>query len=651
MVNAPVHPSLAAAPARILIVEDEGIISSHIASLLARSGFQVAGIAESSEEALAKMGELNPDLVLMDIHIKGKKDGIETVAALREHWDIPVIYVTAHMDGDTIGRAKITGASGFLTKPIHGSLLAVTIEMAIHKHRAERGEKQQRAWMATVLGTLADAVAVVDGEGKVQFLNGLAEELTGWTNEMAGDVDLALVLPLATAGLPVTAAELSPPVQVQRDLPQGLTATGRSGKRFPVEGEIAVSMLGGRVMGTVITFRDATARVARQNQLRQESKMQAVGHLAAGIAHDFNNLLFVILGYTEELLGIPGSSPRTVKALTEIRKAGESANAITRQLLKFSRPEPVHRQDLELNRIILDSEGIFRRLCGPGVNLSFSLAVQLGTVRADPGQLQQILMNLLVNARDAMPAGGQVTVETARMTIPHAPALPGVAADFIGLTVRDTGSGMSAETAEHLFEPFFTTKASGEGTGLGLSIVHSIVTDLGGTIQVESEPGHGAVFTVFLPQTATVTGGQASAAPVAGNRAEVPATVLLVEDQEGVRQMLRNVLEASGCKVLEAVNGEDAIRLASEHAGVIDVLVTDVVMPKAGGFEVARALATQRVDMKVIFISGYAQKLLDGRETIPAGAVFLPKPFVMKELLKKISDLQGGKREGIGRTD
>lgn len=633
----------ASAAARILIVEDEGIIAGHIASLLSKTGFEVAGIVESSEEALAKIPELNPALVLMDIRIKGSMDGIETTAKLREDLDVPVVYLTAHTDQQTIDRAKITGAFGFLTKPIHHTSLATTIEMAIHKHRADRAVRHQRAWMSTVLGTMADAMAVIDRDGQVQFLNGPAEELTGWVNEEARNRGIATVLPLRQSETGLAANQVlfmpSSP-QPPSHLPPNLVASKRSGKRFPIEGEIAPSIDNGRVVGAVITFRDATSRQARESEIRQEHKMQAVGRLAAGIAHDFNNLLFVILGYTDEMLRKSAFSEPDLQALLEIRKAGENATNITQRLLKFSRREPLEKQDINLNEVIRDMEELFGWLGGASIRWKFLLDKGLGVVRADTGQLKQVLMNMVGNARDAMPGGGNVIIETANVDMLRADSPVNHRESFVALSVTDTGTGMSAETVEHLFEPFFTTKEPGSGTGLGLSIIHSIITDLGGTIHVDSEPGKGATFTVFFPRAGAATELPAVDAPVSREVSE-PATVLLVEDQESVRRLLREYLVNSGCSVLEATNGEEAIRIADEHVGVIHLLITDVMMPRASGFAVARALAEHRAGMKVMFISGYAEELENGLENLPAGACFLPKPFARIDLLKNVNDLLG----------
>jgi PAS domain S-box-containing protein len=489
--------------ARILIVEDEGIIAGHIASRLLKTGYSVAGIAESSDEAIATVREVSPDLILMDIRIKGSLDGIQTAAKVREDSDIPIIYLTAHTDQSTVDRAKMTEAFGFLTKPVHQTSLATSIEMAIHKHRADRAARTQRAFMETVLGAMADAMVVIDANRRIQYMNGPAEVLTGWKNDEARDREITRVLPLRELATELDASHLLFPPdapQAPARVPRGLVASKRSGQRFPVEGEFAPCVSNGRVVGAVLTFRDATVRQNEENEIRHQYKMQAVGRLAAGIAHDFSNLLRTILRYTGEILGrSQGFSHTEIHALDEIRKAGDQAAGLTQQLLKFSCQEPVLKLDISLNDVIRDTEEIIRRLGGPLVRWHFLFEENLKPVRADRDQLRQVVVNLAANARDAMPGGGRITVETANVDAPQGASPAVIWKAFVALSVTDTGEGMSPDMAEHLFEPFFTTRQPGSGTGLGLSIVHSIVTDLGGTIHVDSEKGRGAAFTVYLP--------------------------------------------------------------------------------------------------------------------------------------------------------
>jgi PAS domain S-box-containing protein len=359
--------------------------------------------------------------------------------------------------------------------------------MALTKHRSDRAVRQQRAWIETVLDSMGDAVAVVDNAWKVQFLNRTAEELTGCTNAEAKDCNISIVLPLLDFEA-VFRADAIP-----EQLPDGTQAGTRSGRLIPVEGEIAASLDRGKVVGRILTFRDVTHRLRQERDKRQEEKMRAVGRLTAGIAHDFNNLLFVILGYADQLLGASAPGTDTAEALAQIKKAAETAVGITRQLVQYGRPEPIELVEIALNELILETEELWRRLAGGSVSWEAKLDPAVRNIRGDPGQIKQVLMNLIANARDAMPGGGVITIETANL-----------AGRVVSLTVRDTGTGMSEETAEHLFEPYFTTKEAGKGTGLGLSIVYRIVSDLGGSIGVTSEPGKGSAFTIHFKQQTRV---------------------------------------------------------------------------------------------------------------------------------------------------
>jgi PAS domain S-box-containing protein len=632
-----------------MVVEDEGIVAAHIASQLSTAGYEVAGIAQSSEEVLALVAEKQPDLILMDIRIKGPLDGIATTGILRDRYDIPVIFLTAHTDRETVDRAKTAGALNFLTKPVQPGSLKIAIEMAIHKHAADREIRQQRAWLATVLDTMADAMIVIDREAKVQFMNAPAVSLTGWDIQIARNRPVGEILPLEETVSGRDAGDALLPgsnPQPPRSIPPGLSTRKRSGKKFPVDGEIALSLDREQVLGAVITFRDETARQAMETERRQEYKMQAVGRLAAGVAHDFNNLLFVILGYVENIQNSAHLDEREAKSLEEIRKAGETAAMITKQLLQFSRSTRVEKQDVDLNALIRDSENLCRRLGRPDIRWLFNYGHDLGFVYADPGQLKQVLLNLVTNARDAMPEGGTITIETANAHKRGAVSPSQGKDDFVALRVTDTGIGMKPETAERLFEPFFTTKELGQGTGLGLSIVHSIVTDSGGSIQVESAPGQGSTFTVCIPRAGADPGARLA------EESESPeaATVLLVEDNPAVRSLLCKFLEPTGYRILEAVDGGDAIRIGNEYEGPIDLLISDIMMPRANGFEVAQALSERR-RIAAIFISGHAEAVLKQMKGIPAGARFLPKPFLREDLLKNVGELlKQRKRTGKMQT-
>ena len=384
-----------------------------------------------------------------------------------------------------------------------------------------------------------------------------------------------------------------------------------------------------------------------QSQVRLQSvqKMEAIGRLAGGIAHDFNNLVQAIGGYTEILLKrLPRSDGLHYYAL-EIRRAGDRAAALTRQLLAFSKQQVLKPRVLDLNGVVANVEHLLRRLIGEHIELRTSLAPGLGAVRADAAQLDQVLVNLAVNSRDAMPAGGTLTIETGDATLPRADQHERFAirpGPYVMLAVTDTGCGMDEETRARAFEPFFTTKPAGQGTGLGLSTVYGIVKQSDGYIWVDSEPGAGTCVRICLPRVEEPVQGvepRHGFAPVATPGGS--ETLLLVEDEAGVREVIVEWLSNHGYRVLTAQNGADALALAGAHVGPIHLMIADVVMPQMGGPELASRLLPFRPEMKVIYVSGYADEAIGDPGKLAAGAAFLQKPFSLDVLLRRVREILG----------
>jgi CheY-like chemotaxis protein len=367
--------------------------------------------------------------------------------------------------------------------------------------------------------------------------------------------------------------------------------------------------------------------------------MEAIGRLAGGIAHDFNNLLTVIQGRGEELLERLQPGTASYQDASLVLRTAERAAALTKQLLAFSRKQVLAPKVFDLNVVVSGMMTMLQRLIGEDIELVLRLTPDLSGVKADPGQIEQVILNLVVNARDAMPRGGTLTIETSELTLAEAQArVAGTTTPCVGLVVRDTGHGMDAATRSRIFEPFFTTKEQGKGTGLGLATVYGIVEQSGGHVLVESEPGHGATFFVYLPRAEGASPATpASAQPAApATRGE---TVLVVEDEPEVRALVVDVLERAGYAVLVADDGEAAARTAETHAGAIALVVTDVVMPRMSGADLAAALRVTRPDTKILFMSGYVGKV--DQDALRDGAAFISKPFTPRELLAKIRDVLG----------
>src|SRR5437879_1802067 len=388
-------------------------------------------------------------------------------------------------------------------------------------------------------------------------------------------------------------------------------------------------------------LREAEERAERkklEEQLRQAQKMEAIGQLTGGIAHDFNNMLTVIIGYSELMLQRLKADDPLRSEVEQVKEAGVRASLLTRQLLAFSRKQVLQPRVLDLNAVLTNMDRMLQRLIGEDIDLVTVPAPGLGRVLADPGQIEQVIMNLAVNARDAMPQGGKLTIETANVELDDAYARqhgPVQSGPYVMLAVSDTGCGMDAETQARIFEPFFTTKEPGKGTGLGLSTVYGIVKQSEGYVWVYSEVGRGTTFKVYLPMVEgaveTVEPGVTPTRTVRGSE-----TILLVEDDHAVRVLARSVLQAHGYSVLEASQGKEALLLSGQHEGPIHLMVTDTVMPGMSGRDLSECLKPSRPNMKVIFMSGYTDKAIIHHGELAPGTAFLQKPFTPDALALKV---------------
>jgi PAS domain S-box-containing protein len=398
----------------------------------------------------------------------------------------------------------------------------------------------------------------------------------------------------------------------------------------------------GQVVRLAGVAEDVTARRQLETQLRQAQKMEAIGQLAGGVAHDFNNLLTVINGCSELLLDSVGDRADLRDLLEEIRKAGERSASLTRQLLAFSRQQVLAPAMLDVNDVVHDMEKMLRRLIGEDVDLRTVLQRPLGSVKADRGQLEQVLLNLAINGRDAMPHGGELTIETREIDFTEdcAATRPGIApGGHIALAVTDSGVGMTEEVRRHLFEPFFTTKGAGKGTGLGLAVVHGFVKQSGGFVEVRSEPGAGTCFTIYLPRTDARTASLGRVAEAGVEHAGGTETILLIDDDDAVRALTKRVLCRCGYTVLEANRGTDGLRLAAAHRTPIHLLITDVVMPGIPGRIVAEQIVKSHPETKVLYVSGYTDDDVMRTGVLHDAVHFVQKPFAPTAIAHKVREI------------
>ncbi len=427
-------------------------------------------------------------------------------------------------------------------------------------------------------------------------------------------------------------------IEAEHEHPYELTGVHKSGATFPIE-VCGKTMLWEGKRLRVVAVRDISERKRLEEQLREAQKMEALGRLAGGVAHDFNNLLTVIGGNAQWLAGSLAEQDPRRPAVTEILEATNRAAALARRLLAFGRRQIIQPRVINLNDLVQDMRVLLRRVVGEHIELSFSLSPELGNVKADPGQIEQVILNLAVNARDAMPEGGRLTLATANVEWEEEAAEPGAETcrgRCVLLAVEDTGCGMDEATRQRIFEPFFTTKPLGRGAGLGLATVHGIVRQHGGVVRVASAPGQGTTFRIYLPRVDE---------PVC-LRSETPAaglpggleTILLVEDEAGVRRLVRRSLEQLGYRVLEAGEPLEALALSERTAGPIDLLVTDVVMPQMSGRQLAERVQAQRPGTKVLFLSGYDDEPIARAGVLEPGLQFLAKPFTLEALARKVRE-------------
>ena len=799
--------------ATILLVEDETIVALDLASQLLDLGHTVVGQATRGETAVSKALELKPDLILMDIQLRGEMDGIQAAQRIHETADIPVIYMTAYADPVTLDRAKITGPMGYVIKPLEVREVQAAIEMALYKlkmddelraHARElerrnrhlallnrltaisvddadaeslvreacRGlsdlldlpcafallfdglgeqatliahsdvadvllprtipvgalrcdlspERQplilrwpagdprvaalrplmvvhsvselavfplvaheewigcvalcalqpgrftpgdvdlcrdviehlaaaltrvrllaERQRMSAIIEQADESILVTDTQGSIVYVNPAFERLTGYTLDQVRDKNPRILQSGHTSH--ETFDEMWDAVLADRTWRGRLENRKKDGSLYTVDATVVpVHSKNNGIENLVSIQRDVTNELRIEEQARQSLKMEAVGRLAAGVAHDFNNLLTVITGCGSLAQGELAADHAARELLDEILSASDRAADLAAQLLAFSRKQSRQPQVLDIGQVLADLAAMLRRIVDESISLEASSVPGLWAVKVDPSQLERVIVNLAANARDAMPLGGELTLQARNVVLGREQAAfdPELApGEYVELSVRDTGTGISPEVMPHLFEPFFTTKEVSRGTGLGLATVYGIVKQSGGAIRVDSEVDQGATFTIYLPRALEPI-QVVSPAPAPVRTRNGGETILLVEDDMAVRELSHRVLSGLGYALLPACDGREAQDLAAMHDGEIDLLLTDVVMPRGSGLHLADELTARHPQLKVLFMSGYSGDALGEFGLTITKAPLLSKPFQPLDLAHKVRAVLDG---------
>ncbi len=621
---------------KILIVEDESIVALDMQTRLNRLGYEVVGISDSGLEAIEMAGNHQPDLALMDIRLRGTMDGVETANQFRTRYDIPVVYLTAYADEQTLKRAKVTEPLGYLVKPFEERELHSTIEMALYKIEMDKRLQAQTARLQRIVSTVPEGVALLDANHRLVLVNPRAEAyLADLAGVSVGDIvdrlgDTSIEHLLNRSG-----DESWHEIKIKGSYPRVFEAILSIAQPDSAP-------TGNNASEWVLVLREVTAERQIQERIQLQDRLAAVGQLAAGIAHDFNNILASLL-LTPYMIQRtePHLSPKNLERLDSITQLAKRASDLIKQILDFSRASAMEMIPIDLRPLLKELSKMLERMLPEDISFRLIYLPDDYMVKGDSTRIIQLLMNLVLNARDAMPNGGELCVELARvsgdeMHIADISSHNG----WLRINVTDRGTGIHPDALPHVFEPFFTTKAPGKGTGLGLAQVYGIIQQHGGHINIDTQLGQGTTFSVYFPALSPLSPvevhlGVDHTSPLRGNQ----QTILIVEDNPDVRQSICDILELSNYHILTASNGREALTVIDQLETQVDLILTDLVMPEMGGLELCRELRRKNSTVKVIILSGYiSEETLEELKSL-AVSDYLRKPIDAEHLVTTIESV------------
>ncbi|HLH03539.1 MAG TPA: response regulator [Bryobacteraceae bacterium] len=598
---------------KILIVEDEQLIAHSIERSLFKAGYSVPGMAASAQEAFEQIEQTKPDLVLMDIHIQGPTDGVETARVIREKYHLPVIYLTAHADVDTLERAKITEPLGYLVKPVNHANLPSSIEMALYKHKIDRQLEENRALLSTILGTIAEAVVVTNATGHIQFMNAAAEALTGWSQEEALDKFFDEVVSLdggIGSSLLARALAGTKPILVPRDT----TLQTKDGRSIFIDGQIAISRARGRAAGAMVTLHDATVRRQEEQRVRQEQRMLSVGQMANDIANDFFGLFDLIASFSEQLSDREEDEEFVADIAGYINRASRAGVTLARQLVDLGSNQGARPSMINLNEILAERQPLYNHLCGSTISVDMRLGEDLDLVLNHALHLEKLALNLILSAKHSMPYGGNIVVSTSNVS---APGEKGTAdKQFVKLAVeahRNPPNGLPpAQFASHA-----------QNSELTLTVVNAIVAVSEGTIHTSDESDAVSTTEVLLPSIASVT----SAGVELPHISRRTAVTVGLDSVPG--QLLANALETSGTVVLQTANVQETAMVLEFVEDRVDLLVIDsanVGVPAQR--RIHTSISTRWPNVKTLILAGSGE-----HNAGIVGATFLTRPYELNDLV------------------